>query len=216
MVLTRSIFAAVLIAAAITGTADAQLFGSRSTGQPLQRRVGPARSGQVGEVQGNERFLRGNRGRREFVGSDERSLGGFVGSEQARTSGNVPSSTTGLRPPPDRSSTLNRPIPPLGARDPYHPRLTIGFQAPSDNVTDLERRLAAQLAESPRFAGAGRFEVSVEGRTAILRGEVAAAKDRDLAELVVRFEPGISDVRNELAVVPSPGSGAAPPAAARP
>jgi osmotically-inducible protein OsmY len=44
------------------------------------------------------------------------------------------------------------------------------------------------------------MEVSVQGATATLRGVVASARDREMAELLVRFEPGISTVRNELTV----------------
>ena len=43
------------------------------------------------------------------------------------------------------------------------------------------------------------------GRTAILRGEVTSARERDLAELAALVEPGISAVKNELVVAtPAP------------
>ncbi|MHB9080346.1 MAG: hypothetical protein ACYC3X_22965 [Pirellulaceae bacterium] len=42
----------------------------------------------------------------------------------------------------------------------------------------------------------------MEGRTATLRGEVPSAADRDLAELLLTFEPGISTIQNELRVNP--------------
>ena len=40
------------------------------------------------------------------------------------------------------------------------------------------------------------------GRTAILQGEVPSAKDLEMAELLLSFEPGISAIQNELQVNP--------------
>jgi hypothetical protein len=49
------------------------------------------------------------------------------------------------------------------------------------------------------------LEVVVENETATLRGEVATAHDRLLAEHIARFEPGVRFVRNELTVAePTP------------
>ncbi|MBC8350537.1 MAG: BON domain-containing protein [Planctomycetes bacterium] len=180
--------------------AEAQLFGSRSLGQPLQRRAGPGSSSQAGQLQGGERFLRGNRGRAEFVGSDQREQQGFVGSEQARTTGAVGSSVAGLRQRTDRSSQINRPLALSKANEMYPPQLQLGFSLPERELTELGTHLAEELQGSSRFSAQCRFEVSVAGRTAILRGEVTSVRERDLAELVARIEPGISSVRNELLV----------------
>jgi hypothetical protein len=184
--------------------AEAQLFGSRNLGQPLQRRAGPGSASQAGQLQGGERFLRGNRGRAEFVGSDQREQQGFVGSEQARTTGAVVSSVAGLRQRTDRSSRINRPLTPPKASEMYPPQLQLGFALPERELTELGTRLAEELQGSSRFSEQCRFEVSVAGRTAILRGEVTSARERDLAELVVLIEPGISRVRNELLVANPP------------
>ncbi len=190
-------FAFVLMTCVV---AEAQLFGSRSLGQPLQRSAGPGSSSRAGELQGSERFVRGNRGRAEFVGSDQREQQGFVGSEQARTTGAVVSSVAGLREQTDRSSQINRPLALAKANEMYPPKLQLGFALPARELTELGTHLAEELRGSSRFSEHCRFEVSVEGRTAILRGEVTSARERDLAELVARIEPGISRVRNELLV----------------
>ena len=181
--------------------AEAQLFGSRSLGQPLQRGVGPSRFSQAGELQGSERFLRGNRGRLDFVGSDQREQQGFVGSEQARGTGAVMSSTAGLRKRPDRDSQINRRLTLPDAGEMYHPRLRLGFELPKTFLTDLGHQLTEELSASARFSEQCRLVGSGEGRTAILQGEVTSARERDLAELVALVEPGISQVRNELKVV---------------
>jgi osmotically-inducible protein OsmY len=61
-------------------------------------------------------------------------------------------------------------------------------------------RLTRQLTESPRLQRLSPIAVQVEGQTAILRGSVASAYDRRLAEQVVRMQPGIWNVKNELTV----------------
>ena len=53
------------------------------------------------------------------------------------------------------------------------------------------------------------IEVLVAGRTATLRGAVASARQRELAEIVARFSPGIFQIQNELTVRPPPA--VAPP-----
>ena len=198
---------------------QAQLFGTRNLRQPLQRQAGANRFSQAGTLQGSERFLRGNRGRAEFVGSDQRESQGFVGREQASRAATVASSTAGIRARADRSSQINRPLLPPERGSMYHPRLRltfgpeetlevapveseIGGQAadiPRSSVRrDVAARLTTELRESSRFSERSRIEVWVAGRTATLRGEVVSVRERDLAELVVLVEPGISRVLNEL------------------
>ncbi len=63
--------------------------------------------------------------------------------------------------------------------------------------------MTEELTASSRFLAACHFVVSVEGRTATLRGAVVSEEERELAELVVRVEPGISRVINALKVIGS-------------
>lgn len=98
--------AVLLSGSLLVETAEAQLFGARSLGQPLNRRAAAGAAStsameSAGTVRGDERFLRGNRGRREFVGSTRDSQQGFVGSEQAIGVGRVRTSVESLREPPD-------------------------------------------------------------------------------------------------------------------
>ena len=46
------------------------------------------------------------------------------------------------------------------------------------------------------------IELVVENRTAILVGTVATERQRNLAESMLRFEPGIDSVQNELIILP--------------
>ncbi len=83
------------------------------------------------------------------------------------------------------------------------PAAEIDFEFAPQVPTAVSDRLARRLqAASPR-AGTSRIEVSVAGDVAILRGEVASARDRKLAELLVGFEPGIAAVKNQLVVRPA-------------
>lgn len=56
------------------------------------------------------------------------------------------------------------------------------------------------IAGTDRIQKSSPITVTVRNQTAILRGSVATEHDRRLAEAVVRLEPGIAQVRNELTV----------------
>ena len=189
----------------------AQLFGQRNLGAPLSRRMSPGAAlpgaGQpgAGTVTGAERFVRENRNPLDFVGADRRTMRHFVGSQrplQGRASpqGNL------LRPQP--APHVNTPLATGGGGKSalYEPRLVIGFEPTPRPVHELEQTLAARLAASIALRQWGQIEVSVAGRTATLRGEVASADARRLAEALVRLEPGISDVQNDLRATSPPAA----------
>ena len=206
---------AILFAGMLVSPACAQLFGgNRQLGRPLQSQQGRGVAAQAtmeaGQVQGNERFLRTNRRRGDFVGADRFEARGFVGSEQGRTSGPVLQSTVGVRPAQDRSRQINQPLPALARNQMYYPVLQPEFEVGGVRTLEL---LIRDLENPAYFDASNRYEVRVEGRRAILRGVVADARQRDLAELLVSFEPGISEVVNELKLldpVPPPRPGVSP------
>jgi hypothetical protein len=92
------------------------------------------------------------------------------------------------------ASSVNR------ATGAYEPRLAVGFDVPSRPRDRLSEDLTRRLRSVQTLDPSNRIEVSMEGRTAVLRGEVASERDRALLELLIHFEPGVSDVRNELKV----------------
>lgn len=204
----KAILAAVGLAAtlAAAGEAGAQLFGTRTLGTSLARRtrgagaVATTGSNVVGSVRLNERYIRGNRGRVDFVGGDSQEQRGFVGSEQAQAGGAIRSAVSDLRieSAPDANRGQARTTPPRTGM--YGPRLRVDFAFSPQSPAALSTVLAGQLRECPAIRRSGPIEVSVEGETATLRGEVASERDRTLARLIVLFEPGISQVRNELTV----------------
>lgn len=197
----------------ITERAEAQMFGPRTLGGNLRPGVGPGQS-EAGTLTGNERFIRGNRDLSDFVGADRGDLGRFVGQESGRVQGPLRSAIDVLQPPPDRN--INRPPPETttgraARRSPYRPRYRLDFALPTSGPSLGSPELAARVQDSLARAGAqwGRSSaaaeprqlvVRLEGRTAILEGEVASERHRALAERLLLLEPGISSVRNELTV----------------
>lgn len=87
-----------------------------------------------------------------------------------------------------------------GGGAPIRNTVSVGFTPPAPAANAAGRRLTGLLRRSSRIQQVTPIEVELRGRTAILRGTVATAHDRDLARLAVLLEPGISQVRNELAV----------------
>jgi len=200
--------------AMLADSAAAQMFGPRALGGTLSQRASPGAES-AGTLTGSERFLRGNRSRGDFVGADAREQAGFVGRVRARTSGPFRSATSGFRIQSAPSATRSAPSVSARRTPMYEPRLTVGFTVPSPPQRELADTLARQLEQTDAIKSLGPIEVSVEGQTAILRGEVASEHDAVLAGLLVRFEPGVQGVRNELRVAgsPPPDSPPAPPAA---
>jgi hypothetical protein len=189
----------------LPATADAQMFGTGG-GNVDRPAVGTGAMQDlesVGRLTGRERFLRQNRRPFDFVGPSVLDLERFIGAIQARAPRTpVPPTTEGLRRRIDRTEAVNTPLPPLPRGNQYYPRLEItALTAPSPaggpNPNALET-----LVRSTQLSETSRIVVWMEDRTAILLGEVPSARDRDLVELVLSFEPGISAIQNELAVNP--------------
>ncbi len=101
------------------------------------------------------------------------------------------------------AAAINRGAQPARRLNLYTPRLSMDMLAQEVEPAQVTARAEAasqEVAEilTRRFNSA--IEVSLEERTATLRGEVVSASERDLAERLVRFEPGISRVQNELVI----------------
>jgi len=71
--------------------------------------------------------------------------------------------------------------------------------------------LSSQLARTGRLQSLSPVVVSVRGDTLVLRGAVATQHDRDLAEQLMRLEPGVARVENELTVGQRADTPALPP-----
>lgn len=199
----------MLLFGCVASPVHAQLFGSRSVGRPINSplsrggSLGNAGGGSpigisAGMLDGSERFVRGNRSRSDFVGSDRRSQTGFVGSTQAIGVGRVPPATQGLKIERSAAPQLNRPLPPQLSRGLYYPRLELGFPEPNTLVAPTEVAADQRMLDRIYGVAGDSVNLTISGRTAILRGTVENARAAELAEQLLSFEPAIDHVQNEL------------------
>ncbi|HMO34428.1 MAG TPA: BON domain-containing protein, partial [Gemmatales bacterium] len=63
--------------------------------------------------------------------------------------------------------------------------------------------LQQRLTTAPGMQGASNLQVLVSGDIAILRGRVSSDYARELAAAMIRLEPGIYRVENQLEIVPA-------------
>lgn len=148
---------------------------------------------QVGMVEGSERFLRSNR-QGQFVGADTadtpqigsfgQALNNFIAGPNGRNARDANQSLN--------TQTQNR--------RPYRTTIRVGFDYPAPAPGTLAAQLTTQLQRARLAPSQNSVVVEVQGHTAILRGQVATAHARALAEQLVLLEPGIEQVDNQLEV----------------
>lgn len=80
----------------------------------------------------------------------------------------------------------------------------LGFSMPTPPADQSAAATLQQVQKDGRLQTIGAIQVVVEQGVAVLRGAVASPHDRSLAEQLVRLEPGVRQVRNELEVAPQP------------
>lgn len=221
---------AITAALLTTGSARAQLFGPRTVGPNQPSSSSTARPGAMGTAQQGlslgqsggsapglgavraaNRFNQSNRGAGNFIGSSDQGAG-FVGLLQSEAAPIAARSAVTTAPPPP--VRVNRvPTAASSQNRPYDPRLKVDFERPSQDATALSGKLSNRLTELlNRGRVQGQLELALEDSTAILRGTVVSAGQRTLVEQLVRLEPGVGQVRNELRIEPLATS----PPAARP
>ncbi len=82
----------------------------------------------------------------------------------------------------------------------------IGFSMPAPVATARSAQIQSRIAKLPTtISGASGIQVVMDGRTAVLRGNVASQADERMMQRLVSLEPGVSTVRSELNY---PGKGA--------
>ena len=196
----RGILLAVIASTSWADKASGQLFTSPMVGAGATG-IGTSAE-KAGQLTGRERFLRRNRRRTAFVGRDSRERTTFVGQQQGSATGRV---QTAVASQPavrfERNANLSSQRTNQSTSGIYEPRLAVGFSFEPAAPEVLSERLTQSLNALPRFRRAGPLSVTVDARTATLRGVVASTEDRQLAEVVVGFEPGVSKVVNQLTVV---------------
>ena len=76
----------------------------------------------------------------------------------------------------------------------------VGFSSRATLPDPFSQRVTAIVQRTPQVRTLSPVRVDMNGEVATLRGRVATQQDRELAENLIRLEPGVSDVRNELSV----------------
>ncbi|MAT73498.1 MAG: hypothetical protein CMJ58_28790 [Planctomycetaceae bacterium] len=154
---------------------------------------------QQGGLQGGQQ--RGPGGmQRGFVGSDAQDAQSMFqnlnGRDRRRAMFDFAlDSLNEMRDQRRRWRNRNRTPPP--ARVSLIPDVDIEIPTASATAVTLSSRMSDVL--SSRVSG---VTVAMEGRTAVLSGEVATDHDSRLVEKLASMEPGVSQVRNELTVQP--------------
>jgi hypothetical protein len=85
--------------------------------------------------------------------------------------------------------------------------LAVGFDVPDSRPAAVNTDLAGLLSRAVAVRARTPIQVLLEGRTAVLRGEVATEHGRELAARLARLEGGIDRVQNEIVVAGSPATG---------
>jgi osmotically-inducible protein OsmY len=83
------------------------------------------------------------------------------------------------------------------------PQLVVAFSTPLPSAGTMTSRLSKRLdrVQNANYDGVA---VEIDGRKAILRGEVDSAEAKRMAAMLVKLEPGVRSVQNELTVKQQP------------
>lgn len=154
---------------------------------------------------GYERFLRGNRSRRDFIGTRNSPMqqARFIGSAQAIATGRVRPATEGVKVNEAGAARINRPLPPQPAKGMYYPKLEMEQATLSEESADDPQRSAEvdqRLRNRLKSLAGDDVRISTYGNVAVLQGTVQSARTEELLAQMVAFEPGIDDVRSELKI----------------
>jgi hypothetical protein len=174
----------------IIGRSTQGNFGARAIGSGTRQRfrgfMGQSMSG--GSNFSNSGAYRNSR--TQLPGSGMGSFSSFSTAQRGQQGGNAQAQAQGQQQPQRRSGTsatkLAKPI-----------KVKVGFENDSSPFADA-RSMAGLQRRVGRIAALDLEGVSIEGRTAVLRGSVASDQARLLAEQLILLEPGIDSVRNEL------------------
>lgn len=83
----------------------------------------------------------------------------------------------------------------------------IGFPYAGPPATVTAQKVSDRFTRMPLPARLGNVQIAIDGRTAVLSGQIDSPEDSKLVENLLSLEPGIDDVRNELIVVsPAPAA----------
>lgn len=174
----------------------------------------------AGQITGNERFLRNNR-QGAFVGADSGDstslnansqnagvgglgapggLGGAGGLNNRGGLGGLGGNRLGGNNGLGNLFGGNRGVGGFNNQPQVRTRLVLGFDAPNSATSQKAVKLQGMLTRTRGIDRLTELAVTLEDGTFVLRGKVATAGDRAMAEQLARLEPGVDQIRNELVV----------------
>lgn len=218
------VLCSTLVMVAASSPIHAQLFGNQTIGSSPTQLRSPfgnapqgaraptlgAPTGQLGQagqpgalgtgmLNGNERFVRGNRTRQDFVGTGRNDLTGFVGAGQAIGVGRVPAATESFRLEATNAARVNKPLPKQPAKGMYYPRLVLDVDSKtSESSSNATVSAGPEIQRRVKNVGGEDVQVFVNGNTAILKGSVDSKRTAELVVNVLSFEPHIDSIKNQL------------------
>jgi hypothetical protein len=85
-------------------------------------------------------------------------------------------------------------------------RLRSGISVPPTSPAQVQRVASQRFRRLPSSQSQLRgINVTMQGRTAVIRGQVSTERDRRMSEMLMRLEPGVSAVDNQVVVtMPTP------------
>jgi osmotically-inducible protein OsmY len=202
------------------GFAGGSATGARGAGSQGVLGATQRNDGTVGQFGANDRFVRGNRQAGAFVGADTSDVPAAL---TQLFGGSGMSGQRGRSQQQGRQGSQGNPNQAQSGRSgggrmaqqqtQYRISRSLGFNYTMPPAPQLQTQLGERLKALPSVKTLGPIDVSLQQRTVVLRGTVATAHDRDLAERLALLEAGVDLVQNELTIAP-PANAAAPPAAA--
>lgn len=191
------------------GSSSYGMFGSRSMGQGISSTgfgldLGSGSgsgTNTVGQITGSERFLQSNRQPGQFVGGNSQTALSVM-SQFSAAGNTMVNPTQGLQQLQFGAGEQQPAAPPVPQ---FRASLSVDFAHPNVSSTAMLGNLSKRLGNTLGLKIQKPIQVTVQGSTAVLQGEVETEHDRFLAEQVARLEPGVWAVRNELSVTrPTP------------
>ncbi len=191
------------------------LFGERTLGRGANARDrtfggsggGLVGVGEVGTVDSSDRFRRENRQPGAFVGTSAADVQNFLGAVQAGENARRGSGMAGLRA--GQGARRGDPNRNQGARGSgrrgrraadLRISLHAAFDYPKTPAAQMSLAMTRRLGKSLAVLSGSDLDVEIRDGTATLRGVVATDHDRRVAERMVRLEPGVWRVKNDLTV----------------
>ena len=161
-------------------------------------------AGMNGQQQGQQGFLGRNTNQNQFLGRNVQGGQGGQGGNQNQTGNNRrgAANRNGGNQANNMANMMQQQNGQTNARGvasqypPVRPRQTVGFTYSKPQLATVSVKLETRLTKRSELKA---VSVSVDpSGDLVLKGQVASADDAMRAENLIRLEPGVQNIRNEL------------------